>query len=266
MSEHEDKPKPFDHGPKHHEPRREHKPAPAKKASAAKLLKWLVIIGIVQVVLLLIIASQLSGLNAVSGGDSGTGDAPTPTAAAPSPSAPSAPVDMEALIDDDHVKGDPDAPVTIVEWSDYECPFCVRFYSQTLGQIDSQYIETGKVKLVYRDFPLSFHPQAQKAAEAAECAGEQDMYYEMHDKLFEDGVTGGVASFKTFARDLGLNAVDFDTCLDSGSMAGEVAKDMRDGQRAGVQGTPGFIINGQLLSGALPFSAFQQAIEAALTE
>lgn len=174
--------------------------------------------------------------------------------------------DMKALIDDDAIKGDPDAPVTIVEWSDYECPFCARFYSQTLGQIDEEYIQTGKVKLIYRDFPLSFHQQAQKAAEAAECAGEQGAYFDMHDKLFESGVAGGVTAFKQYAKEIGLDTDAFNTCLDSGAMADEVAKDFADGQAAGIQGTPGFIIDGEVVSGALPFSNFKQIIDAKLAE
>ena len=165
---------------------------------------------------------------------------------------------------DDHIKGDPNAPVTIVEFSDFECPFCARFYSQTYGQIVDQYVDTGKVKLVFRDFPLSFHAQAQKAAEAAECAGEQDKFFEMHDLLFERGVAGGIASFKSMATSLGLDTTEFNTCLDSGAMASEVQEDFSDGQRLGIQGTPGFLIDGQLVSGAQPFSVFQQAIEAQL--
>jgi protein-disulfide isomerase len=183
------------------------------------------------------------------------------------PSVPSAGItDMVALIDDDDVKGDPNAPVTIVEWSDFECPFCGRFYSDTLGQIQSEYIDTGKVKLVYRDFPLSFHANAQKSAEAAECAGEQDKFWEMHDLLFERGVTGGVTAFKQFAAELGLDTGDFNTCLDTGAMAAETAKDMADGGQAGVRGTPGFVINGQLVSGAQPFSNFKQIIDAELAK
>lgn len=173
-------------------------------------------------------------------------------------------VNMEDLVDDDDFKGNANAPVTIVEWSDYECPFCQRFYSQTLGQIEQEYIDTGKVKFVYRDFPLSFHPNAQKAAEAAECAGEQGKYYEMHDMLFEKGVAGGVTAFKQYAADIGLNTGDFDTCLDSGAMAAEVAADMSDGTAVGVTGTPGFIINGKLISGAQPYAVFKAEIDNAL--
>lgn len=89
-------------------------------------------------------------------------------------------------VDDDAVKGDANAPVTIIEFTDYQCPFCSRHFEQTFGQIESEYIDTGKVKYVVRDFPLGFHPNAQKAAEAAECAGDQGRYWEMHDQLFSN--------------------------------------------------------------------------------
>jgi len=175
---------------------------------------------------------------------------------------------VEVSADDDPFKGDENAPVTIIEFSDYECPFCGRFYSQTLPQLDSEYIKTGKVKFVYRDFPLSsIHPQAQKAAEAAECARKQggdEVYFNYHDGLFDNGVQGGVASFKQLAADLGLDTNEFNECLDSGEMASEVAKDLADGSSYGVTGTPAFFVNGKLISGAQPFSAFQAAIEAEL--
>lgn len=215
------------------------------------------------VLIVLLAVFMWRGGNVPGGSDS----APTGKAVAAAPSVPAAPiVDMAALLDDDAVKGDKDAPVTIVEFSDYECPFCARFYSQTYKQIDEQYIKTGKVKLIYRDFPLSFHQQAQKAAEAAECAGDQGKYYDMHNFLFEQGVQGGVASFKQFAQQLKLDTTKFNDCLDSGRMAGETRKDMADGSAAGIQGTPGFFVNGQLISGAQPFSVFQQVIEAELAK
>lgn len=169
-------------------------------------------------------------------------------------------VDMADLIGGNAIIGDPDAPITIVEWSDFECPFCARFYNDAYQDIKENWIDTGKAKLVFRDFPLSFHANAQKAHEAAECAGDQDMYYEMHDALFENGVSGGVAAFKTFAADLGLDQATFDDCLDSGKHEAEVKKDMADGMKAGVQGTPGFIIEGQLISGAQPYAVFEQLL------
>jgi len=173
-------------------------------------------------------------------------------------------IDMKSLIENDAIKGYPDAPITIVEFSDYECPFCERFYSQTFNQIESEYIDNGKVKFVYRDFPLNNHPNAQKAAEAAECAGEQGKYYKMHDQLFESGVTGGVTAFKEYAKTIGLDQEEFNSCLDSGAMASEVKKDMADGQKLGVRGTPAFFINGELISGAQPYSVFKSKIDSLL--
>lgn len=169
-------------------------------------------------------------------------------------------------IDDDTVKGDKNASVTIIEFSDFECPFCVKFYSQTLPQIEEEYIKTGKVKFVYRDFPLSSHANAQKAAEAAECADEQGKFWEMHDLLFEKGVSSGASSFKEYAEELGLNTKKFSDCLDSGKYEEEVQKDFADGQSYGVSGTPAFFINGIELVGAQPFSAFQQIIEQELSK
>ncbi len=188
----------------------------------------------------------------------------------PGQGAAAAVVDMKTLIDDDSVLGDPKAPVTIVEFSDYQCPFCTRFYEDTEKQIYEKYIKTGKVKFVYRDFPLSFHQNAQKAAEGAECAGEQGKYFEMHNKMFDksqaDGTGIAVADLKTYAKELSLDTAKFNDCLDSGKMASEVQKDMADGAAAGVQGTPGFFVNGVEVSGAQPFSVFQQVIEAALAK
>ena len=168
---------------------------------------------------------------------------------------------VQVSLDDDTIKGDSNAPVTIVEFSDYECPYCARFYSQTLKLIEEKYIDTGKVKFAYRDFPLSSHRNAQKAAEAAECAGDQGKYYEMHDKLFESGVSQGVESFKQYASQIGLDTTEFNDCLDSGKNYDEVQKDLRDGSAAGVRGTRAFFINGIPLSGAQPFGAFEQLIE-----
>ena len=141
--------------------------------------------------------------------------------------------------DDDPVLGNKNAPVTVIEFSDFQCPFCERFYSQTLPLLEQNYISTGKVKLVYRDFPLSsIHPDAQKAAEAAECADEQGKFKEMHDKLFENQNSLSTSSLKSYAAQLGLDAAKFNGCLDSGKYASEVQKDFNDGSAAGVSGTP----------------------------
>jgi len=192
-------------------------------------------------------------------------------AIAPSGAQPTAPVAPAAKvegasIDDDPMLGNKNAKVTIIEFSDFECPFCAKFYSETMGQIKTEYIDTGKVKLVYRDFPLSFHANAQKAAEASECADDQKKFWEMHDLLFEKGVVGGVTTFKQYAVDLGLDTDKFNKCLDSGEKATEVQNDMKDGQSYGISGTPGFLVNGVRIVGAQPFSAFKAVIDAELAK
>ena len=199
-------------------------------------------------------------------GDSGNAGNTQPTGNTQpiQPTEPTPTVDLSNIEDDDPVDGSSDAPVTIVEFSDYECPFCGRFYNDALKQIRSEYIDTGKVRVVYRDFPLSFHPDAQKAAEAAECAGKQNKYWEMHDKLFENNTALGVANLKQYAVDIGLNAEQFNSCLDNGETASEIRADFSDGSAAGVSGTPTFFINGQKIVGAQPYAAFKAAIDAAL--
>ncbi|VVB92027.1 Thioredoxin [uncultured archaeon] len=168
---------------------------------------------------------------------------------------------VRASPDDDPVQGLKDAPVTIIEFSDFQCPYCAKFYFQTLPQIRENYINTGKVKLVYRDFPLSFHQYAQKAAEAAECAQEQGKFWEFHDKIYENQSALNNDNLKQYAKDLGLDIKEFNTCLDSGKMSQEVMKDFQDGSSYGVTGTPAFFINGKKLVGAQPYEAFQRIIE-----
>lgn len=162
--------------------------------------------------------------------------------------------------DDDAFLGNANAPVKIVEFSDYQCPFCARFYSNTLPDLKKNFIDTGKVKFVYRDYPLGFHEDAQKAAEATECAEDQGKFWEMHDKIFDNQRAIDVNSLKTYASELGLDTDQFNSCLDSGKYASEVQKDLSDGQAAGVSGTPTFFINGKKLVGAQPYEAFEQVI------
>ena len=169
-------------------------------------------------------------------------------------------------VDDDPTKGSESAPVTIIEFSEYQCPFCKRFFDQTLPLIEENYIKTGKVKYVFRDFPLSFHEYAPKAAEAAECADEQDKFWEYHDKLFENQNALGIESLKQYAIELNLNTVKFDSCLDSGIMASEVQKDFSDGSEYGVSGTPTLFINGVKVVGAQPYSVFEEIIEQELNK
>lgn len=178
-----------------------------------------------------------------------------------------APSKVQVKIDGYPIKGKSNAPITIVEYSDYQCPFCERFFSETLPSIEKEYIDTGKAKIVFKDFPLSFHQFAQKAAEAAHCAREQkgdDGYWAMHDKIFSNQKSLSLENLNVWARELNLNGVAFTDCLGSGKMAGIVQKGFKEGQEDGVQGTPAFFINGKLLSGAQPFSAFKNVIDTEL--
>lgn len=182
--------------------------------------------------------------------------------------------------DDDAVLGDKNSPVEIIEFSDYQCPFCRKFWTETFPQIKKEYIDTGKVRLVYRDFPLdNIHPAALPSAIAVECVREKggdEAYFKMHDKIFKEGnildsgnangpVTKtaqfGDTELKKWAKDIGY---DIGSCLDSSKYKNEVQSDQADGSAAGVTGTPAFFINGKLLSGAQPFANFKQAIDAEL--
>jgi protein-disulfide isomerase len=155
-------------------------------------------------------------------------------------------------------RGDPKAPVTIVEFSDFECPFCVRA-EETVKKVLAAY--PGKVRLVYRDYPLPSHGRAQKASEAALCAGDQNKYWEMHEKLFANTRALEVGQLKQYAKDLGLTTDAFDKCLDSGEKAKLVEESKQAGEAAGVNGTPAFFINGRGLSGAQPFEKFKEIID-----
>ena len=194
---------------------------------------------------------------------------PTPAAPAPDPSANATPPDVGT----GPFIGKADAPISVIEFTDFQCPFCQRHFQQTFGDIKKNYVDTGKIKYYVRYFPLSFHPNAEKAAETAACADDQGKYWEMHDKLFTaqndwsnlDAATA-LTTFKGYAKDLGLVSAAFATCIDSGSKAAMIAKDEAAGSASGVNGTPGFWILGpngkhQMISGAYPFATFQSAID-----
>jgi protein-disulfide isomerase len=156
------------------------------------------------------------------------------------------------------VRGNAKAPVTIVEFSDFQCPFCVRA-RPTVNRVREVYGD--RVRFAFRHYPLDFHPQAQKAGEAAACAGEQGRFWEMHDRLWESQAKLSVPELKAHAQALGLDAAGFASCLDSGRHADLVERDLRAGQAYGVSGTPAFFVNGRPLVGAQPFEAFQQLID-----
>lgn len=163
----------------------------------------------------------------------------------------------------DNFIGAENAPVTIVEFSDFQCPYCGKV-EPTIQRILNDY--NGKVKVVYRDYPLSFHQFAQKASESAECAGEQGKFWEMHGLLFQHQDALDVSSLKSYATSLGLDESKFAECLDSGRMAAEVKADTDEGAALGVTGTPAFFINGVSLVGAQPYNAFVDVINKELAK
>lgn len=158
----------------------------------------------------------------------------------------------------DPVRGAASAPVTIIEFSDYQCPFCARV-NPTLEQVRKTYGD--KVKIIFKDFPLANHPQAPKAAEAAHCAGEQGKYWELHDHMFANQRALNVPELKQYAATLGMDAAKFNQCLDSGKHAGLVAAGTAQGEKMGVNSTPTLYINGRAVIGAQPFEAFKAVID-----
>lgn len=184
---------------------------------------------------------------------------------------------VKISIDNDPIIGNPDAPITIVEFSDFQCPFCARFHTQTLPSLLGEYIEQGKVKLVFRDFPIqSIHPNALSASVAAECANDQNKFREMHDTLFEKQndwnklkTIDALSLFSQYASDMKLDQESFDSCLNSEKHIPEIQNDLNDGRDYGVSGTPGFFVgNDQIgfvgLKGAQPFESFKKIIDAQL--
>ncbi|MFC1703516.1 thioredoxin domain-containing protein [Candidatus Omnitrophota bacterium] len=159
------------------------------------------------------------------------------------------------------IKGDPNAKVLLVEFSDFKCPYSKRFYNSTFPQLQKEYIDTGKVKFTYRDFPLG----SAAVAVAAECAGEQDKYWEMFDKLnTADSLTD--ESLKATAQEIGLDTASFNACLNDEEIKAEVSNDMKEGRKFGVGGTPAFFVNGRFISGARSFSTFKKIIDEELAK
>ncbi len=202
---------------------------------------------------------------------------PTTTTVQAQQQSPQPTIHARDLVDDDPFIGPADAKIVVVEFSDFECSFCgaaMGLNDRVEGYLKSkdpswepavpklkELAKQGKIKFVYRDFPLDNHQNAQKTAEAAECADEQGKFWEYHDKVFENQGDLSATNLKKFAKDLGLNTNQFDNCLDSGKYYDEVRKDFNDGSRAGVSGTPAFFINDVYLSGAYSASSILQLID-----
>ncbi len=214
-----------------------------------------------------------------------TGTAPTPlSTAAPVPAQPAAapttgsqpalapvqPLDLPAGVDADgnFYRGDPKATVKLVEFSDFQCPYCLRHIQQTSPQIDATYVATGQVLHVFRHFPLTaIHPNALPAAKASYCAGQQspDLFWQMHDWLFANQETwsaaqDAAAQFRAQALALKADAAQYDTCVADAATEARIQRDMQEGAALGVSGTPGFFINNWFINGAYPFTEFQDKI------
>ena len=171
--------------------------------------------------------------------------------------------------------GRADAPVTIIEFSDFECPFCQRFNKTTLPEIKRDYVDSGKVRYVFLDFPLEqMHPKARKAAEAAGCAAEQGKFWEMHDILFEVSTNLDLRLYPEYAKKLKLESAAFEQCLGSGKQSPRINAGLASGRSVGINATPSFIITktdggdiatgGVIVTGAQPYERFKDAIEQAL--
>jgi protein-disulfide isomerase len=156
------------------------------------------------------------------------------------------------------VKGPPNAPVTIVEYSDFQCPFCARARI-VLQQVLDTYPD--QVKLVFRHFPLERHPEAKLAAEAGECAARQGRFWEYHDQLFAGSPELSLARLHSLAESLGLDRQAFSTCLEAGASRAKISEDLELGRRAGVTATPTFFVDGHMLEGAQPFATFKKIID-----
>ena len=171
--------------------------------------------------------------------------------------------------------GSDDASLVLVEFSDFQCPFCGRHSKNTFPQIKKDFVETGKIRYVYKDFPLAFHKNAQKAAEAAHCAGEEGKYWEMHELLFANQQKLSVDDLIAHSEELGLDKTAFTQCLDDGRYAEGIKVDITHGSQSGISGTPSFILGkvnkdgvvvGDIIKGARPYAVFKAAIEAKLKE
>lgn len=188
------------------------------------------------------------------------------------------PGDVPVAVHGAPAMGDGGAKLTLVEFSDYQCPFCRRHASQVLPELVKEYVKTGKLRYVFRDFPIaSLHPQAHRLHEAAHCAGDQGQYWGMHDRLFDDSQRVDLKDLVTHASALGLDALRFERCLTGGVHVARVRQGVADGEKARVRGTPTFFLGRtepdgapirprRLLIGAQPYPAFKQALDSLLAE
>ncbi len=182
-----------------------------------------------------------------------------------------------SITDDGRVRGRADAPITLIEYSDFTCGYCLKFFKETLPQLQAKYIDSGKVKFVYRDYPRADRGVGVEAAVAARCAGAQGRYWAMHDRLFSEGGRLDSGTFKGFAKSMGLDPVAFGKCYDERQHLESIFQDRQEANRWGFHGTPGFILMQTAagptekapaiaIPGAFPFEAFAEEIDRMLTK
>lgn len=205
----------------------------------------------------------------------GTAVAPAATGTAPTGPSATTTAAIMALGPRDAILGNANAPVTLIEYGDYQCPFCTRFFSQTQPQVVKNYIDTGKVRMVFRNFPF-LGPESTAAAEAAECAESQNKFWPYHDALYQakvnDEAKGGGENdgalnrtlFLSLAQQVGLNIPEFTNCIDTNKYASLVSQERQTASADGIGSTPSFFVNGTAILGAQPYSAFQSVIDAAI--
>jgi len=190
--------------------------------------------------------------------------------------APQTPSEISLPISGEPFKGSPAARVAIIEYSDYQCPFCGEYSREVFPRLDSDYVKSGKIRYYFRDLPLSSHPQALQAAQASRCAGEQGKFWEMHERLFANQNALAADALKQHAGALGLDAARFDECLSSGKYRSAVARSLASAERLRIDGTPAFLIglldaNGevvkvnQVMLGAKTYEEFKALLDGALS-
>lgn len=219
----------------------------------SKTALWQIVSGVLAVVLIVLLAISLTGNNAPV--------APTQPGQPTQPTQPTPQGPIEVNLEGVRSIGDENAPVVIVEYSDFTCPFCQRFYQDTYSLIKQNFIDQGLVRFIYKDFPVV---GGQRAAEAGWCAHEQDRFFDYKTRIFQNPRETSDANLVQWAEDLGLDRAQFQDCLTSGRYQSNVAAERQEAINNGIRGTPGFILNGQVISGAQPYQVFEQAINQAL--
>ena len=238
-----------------------------------KNLKQMFTIGVWGMVILLAILNfQILGLtrnitvtnNAISGlvigSQDQTGQQPTPTPQPPAQQQQPISLDAREIIGDSPTLGDSEAPVVLISWNDFRCGFCGRFKEQTLPSIIENYVESGEVLYVFKHFPVV---GGEPEALASLCANEQGKFWEFHDKVFEAS-NYNEATFSTWAAELGMDVNEFESCFRTARFSDKISQDAEIGMSLGIRGTPGFLVNDELVSGAQPYQVFEEIIESKL--